>query len=70
MHLLRSIVCALPLAAVPVVAFAQAQPGKPIRMVIGFPPGGPIDTTARILVPQLVESLGQQVIVDNRAGAS
>jgi len=51
-------------------ATAQSFPTKPIRIMIGFPPGGGIDTVARILGPRLAESLGQQVIVDNRAGAN
>jgi len=50
--------------------YAQSYPSKPIRIVIGFPPGGGIDMVARILSPKLSESLGQQVIVDNRAGAN
>ncbi len=54
------------------VGFASAQtfPTKPIRVLIGFPPGGGIDVVARMLAPRLSESLGQQVVVDNRAGAS
>ena len=51
MPLLRRMVCALSLAAIPGAAFAQLPQGKPIRMVIGFPAGGPIDTVARLLAP-------------------
>ena len=49
---------------------ADAYPTKPIRMIVGFAPGGGTDTTARALTPKLGERLGQQVIVDNRPGAA
>ncbi len=45
-------------------------PTKPIRMLVGFAPGGGTDTTARALTPKLGERLGQQIIVDNRPGAA
>ncbi len=48
----------------------QALQNKPIRLVIGFPAGGPIDTVARLLAPHLTEGFGQQVIIDNRAGTT
>jgi tripartite-type tricarboxylate transporter receptor subunit TctC len=56
------------LGAAPAIA-AAAYPDKPIRFIVPFPPGGGTDALARILVPKLAESLGQQVIVDNRGGA-
>lgn len=49
---------------------ADAYPTKPIRMLVGFAPGGGTDTTARALTPKLSERLGQQIIVDNRPGAA
>ena len=48
----------------------QAYPAKPIRMMIGFPPGGGTDIIGRIVAQKLGEALGQQIIVDNRGGAS
>ena len=60
----------LSLYAVSAVAVAQNYPSKPIRFVVPNPPGGGADFVARSLAPRLTESLGQQVIVDNRPGAS
>lgn len=50
-------------------AYAQNFPVRPIRMVIGFTPGGQPDIAARMIAPRLTELLGQQVVVDNRPGA-
>jgi tripartite-type tricarboxylate transporter receptor subunit TctC len=51
-------------------ALSQSFPAKPIRMVIGFPSGGPLDVVGRILAPRLFEGSGYSVIVDNRDGAN
>ena len=63
-HLLAGLLlgCGLP-------AFAQTYPNKPIRLIVPFPAGGAADFAARIVVQALSQGLGQQVIIDNRAGA-
>jgi tripartite-type tricarboxylate transporter receptor subunit TctC len=48
---------------------AQTFPNRPLRMIVGFPPGGPTDLVARLAAQHLSEKLGQQVVTDNRPGA-
>jgi len=55
--------------ATAVTAMAQNYPTKPVRLVVGFPPGGAADILGRIAAQQLTVSLGEQVVVDNRGGA-
>ena len=58
-------------AATPVSAQTAANfPAKPLRLVVGFPAGGPADFFARTIAQKLTEIVGQQVVVDNRAGVS
>jgi tripartite-type tricarboxylate transporter receptor subunit TctC len=49
---------------------AQGFPAKPVRMVVGFAPGGGTDVTARAMVQELSEALGQRITIDNRPGAN
>src|SRR5262245_61846080 len=49
---------------------AQVYPSRPIRMVVPFPPGGPLDTVARITAEAMRTSLGQPVIIENVTGAA
>ena len=60
----------LGLAALVPAAVAADYPDRPIRMLIGFAPGGGTDATARAIAPKMTELLGQQIIVDNRPGAT
>ena len=52
------------------LAPAQPFPSRPLRIIVGFPPGGGTDIVARTLSPRLSEALGQPVVIDNRGGAS
>ena len=56
-------------AVLPALASAQAFPTRPMRMIVAFPPGGGTDIVARMIASRLGNVLGQQVVVDNRAGA-
>lgn len=53
----------------PAAVMAQRYPERPVRLVVGFAPGGSTDVTARIIAERLTAAFGQQVIVDNRSGA-
>ena len=68
--LTRTVMGAVILAAVAMTAGAQERwPAKPVRFIHGFPPGGSVDITARLLAAQMTEMFNQQVIVDGRPGA-
>lgn len=69
-RVILSAVAMLAAAAMPVFSTAQDYPNKPIKLVIPYPPGGATDVIGRIVALKLSEALGQQLIVDNRAGAT
>ena len=64
----RSLACLIALAIVGAPSFAQVQNSRPIRLVVPYAPGGPIDVTARILAERVKDSLGT-VIIENKPGA-
>lgn len=69
-HRLTSMLVAALALGIASSASAQTFPTKPVRMVLGYPPGGGIDVLARIMAPKLSERWGHQVVIDNRPGAS
>ncbi len=66
---LRLAAAAVALPAVPRIARAQAYPTRPVRMIIGYPPGGSADITARLMGQWLSERLGQPFVIESRPGA-
>ena len=67
---LRLAGAAVAMPAVSRGALAQAYPSRPLKLVIGYPPGGSADITARLTAQFLGEKLGQSVIVESRPGAA
>jgi tripartite-type tricarboxylate transporter receptor subunit TctC len=66
---MKEMLCAFAVAVLAGTAVAQTFPTKPIRLLVPFGPGGVGDITARVVAQKMSESMGQQVIVDNRPGA-
>lgn len=67
---MRAWLAAVALAAASMAWSAEWAPAKPVRMIVGFPPGGATDLVARMIAPKMTAGLGRQVIVDNRPGAN
>ena len=68
--LIKALAVSASLALVPALAIAQAYPTRAIKIIVPAPPGGAIDTIARVVGDKMAASMGQPVIVDNRPGAS
>lgn len=66
---LARLACALALAATAITGFAQGYPARPIKIIVPFGAGGVADITARVLAQKMNETIGQQVIVENRPSA-
>lgn len=69
-HLLTAALVAATGLLAPAAAVAQDYPAKVIRLMVGFPPGGGVDTVARVVGEQMARGLGQPVVVENRPGAA
>jgi tripartite-type tricarboxylate transporter receptor subunit TctC len=68
-HFLHIAASAVALPAVSRQAWAQAYPSRPVRIMVGFAPGGPADIVARLIGQRLAEQLGQPFVIENRLGA-
>jgi len=67
---MKKLLAGIGLALFSSLAPGQTYPSKPIRVMVAFPPGGPVDIIARLLAPKVSETLGQPVVVENKVGAS
>jgi len=67
---MRAVLFAMLVALAPATAAQDQYPSRPIRLILPFPPGGSLDTVARVIGPPLGTSLGQPIVIENRSGAS
>src|SRR5688572_25759784 len=69
---LRDAAAGIAAMAAPSLAFGQAQdyPNKPIKIIVGYSPGGTTDALPRIFAPEMSKILGQSIVVENRVGAA
>jgi len=67
---MKRVLAAAALVLLSAVALGQTFPARPVRLLVGFPPGGGTDINARLLAPKLSEYLGQPFVVENRPGAT
>ena len=70
MNIQRRNLLSLALLAVPLGAAAQSFPSKPVKIVVNFAAGGPLDVMARVLAKELEKKAGQPVVVENITGAN
>src|SRR5512135_1768328 len=68
--LVRGVLTMASMAACAMPAWAQTYPSRPIRMIVAYPPGGGTDQVGRVMAERLARVLGQNVVVDNRGGAT
>ena len=68
-HLAALVVAAIGSQTSLAAEVTDRYPAKPLRVVVGFPPGGPVDLQARVILPKLSDALRQPIVIDNRAGA-
>lgn len=70
MRTLLKVVTLAAAAVIPMTAGAQDYPDKPVNLIVPYPPGGNVDSAARVIAPHLEEKLGQPFVIENRSGAS